>query len=70
MSGAVNRVARTVTDPRPRGEQAADQRNGVVLLGGGDLHLGRRTDDAGGHQGRAGGMRGHHWVLLGHLDQS
>ena len=41
----------------------------MVLLGRGDLHLGRRPDDAGGHHGRPGGVRGHHQVLLGHLDQ-
>ena len=32
--------------PPAGGEQAADQRHGVVLLGGGDLHLGRRADCA------------------------
>ena len=55
---AVNRVARTADRPSAGGEQAADQRDGVVLLGGGDLHLGWRTDGAGGHQGRRAACEG------------
>jgi len=60
--------------PLAGGEQTPDQRNGVVLLGRGDLHLGRRTDNSAGHQGLPGrrarasaGTARRFWGLRGEL---